>query len=345
MPAVAASLHRGNGPLRAWLLCRPRARPPRCAPAGGPLVRSLQLAGDTRDRLLRADALGFQLPRTPLQGLQVAPVVDDHLCIAHVPVARHDAGRADLRQHRQGLQPRAHARGGADERRQGRHRHVTGEEDAIVLDEEDRVASCVRRADGQEADLHSAEVEPVLALEDDVGGPIRGASQQVGDHRGPLAERPRQLQVELLDVLNLCAGADHAGAGWKRGRAEIMLWMEVCGCQIELGMRAHLAHLAHDHLAVLRAEAGVDDQRCARADDDADVRDQSHVAVGDDEGVGGHLRGDALPDERPGRLRLRLCAHLKGERRHECGRQYPLRRCRRLGKCGPGHQRSLVREV
>ena len=62
-----------------------------------------------------------------------------------------------------------------------------------------------------------------------------------------------------------------------------------------------LRDFAQDRLAVAPAEAGIDDQRRARADDDADVGDQGDVAVGNDVGVPASLTVGVLFDERVGR--------------------------------------------
>ena len=62
-----------------------------------------------------------------------------------------------------------------------------------------------------------------------------------------------------------------------------------------------LRDLAQDRFPVPSSEPGIDHQRRARADDDADVRDERDVAVRNDVGVLGQLDGRVLLDERVGR--------------------------------------------
>ena len=76
--------------------------------------------------------------------------------------------------------------------------------------------------------------------------------------------------------------------------------MEVRGRDVELAVLADLGDLAQHRFAVAPPEAGIDDQRRAVADDDADVRDEADVAVGNDVGVLGQLDGGILPHERIG---------------------------------------------
>ena len=81
--------------------------------------------------------------------------------------------------------------------------------------------------------------------------------------------------------------------------AEGMLRMVVRGDDEDVGVLAHLLHLADNRLATARSHAGIDDQRRLAADDDADVRDATDVEVGNGPDVIGELtvapRGPSVP--------------------------------------------------
>ena len=64
--------------------------------------------------------------------------------------------------------------------------------------------------------MDAAEIQAVVALEDDISGAIGGAGQEVSNPRRPLAERLGKLQLELLDVLHLRPGPNHLRRRRKR---------------------------------------------------------------------------------------------------------------------------------
>jgi hypothetical protein len=93
----------------------------------------------------------------------------------------------------------------------------------------------------------------------------------------------------------------------KPAGAEIVLRVDVGRREIELRRPAHLLHLAHDRLAIARAEPRIDHEGRARPDDNADVRHHPDVVIGDDVDVIGDLDGGVLANERrrPARTALR----------------------------------------
>src|SRR6185436_603529 len=103
-----------------------------------------------------------------------------------------------------------------------------------------------------------------------------------------------------------------------------------------------LLHLADNRFAVSRTKSGVHDQGRLAADDDADVRDQADIEVGDGPHVIGELDGGVLADEwwrrRPARRRLRGYRRDPTER-YESDARYQRRRAH-VGDSSPS--RSLL---
>jgi hypothetical protein len=163
----------------------------------------------------------------------------------------------------------------------------------------------VRGAERQHARAHAAEVERVLAVEEDVGLAELDVLEQVRHTRRSARERLGQRQTEFVDVflLRLCAN-DFRGRG-KRGLAECVLGMDVRTHDVEVCILTHAIRGVKHGLAVARAQSGVDHQRRFGADDDADVRDEADVEIRDHVNVVGYLRDRAFLDQRVSRWLLR----------------------------------------
>ena len=97
---------------------------------------------------------------------------------------RDDRPRSHLLERIERRQPRLDARRRAGREKRLVHDDVTGEQDAVALHEEPRIAARVRRADDEEAHPNAAEIEHVVAVERDVGFAATGvAAQQFGHQR------------------------------------------------------------------------------------------------------------------------------------------------------------------
>ena len=141
--------------------------------------------------------------------------------------------------------------------------------------------------------------------------------EQLGIDWGTACEHLGELQAGLGDLIHLVDRADQRGRGRKRLGAEVVLGMNVCGDEKQrLRAGELLRHLVYRR-TVARAEAGVDDEHGAIADDVADIRHQGDAVVRDDVDVGGDL---AEPLDLDDRLRRRL----RRQRQHssdKCQRQ------------------------
>ena len=73
--------------------------------------------------------------------------------------------------------------------------------------------------------------------------------------------------------------------------------MPVRGRDIEFGVVADLGDLAQHGLAIEPPEAGIDHQRCAGPNDDADVRDEPNVEVWNRVSMLGQLHGRPFPHQ------------------------------------------------
>ena len=100
-----------------------------------------------------------------------------------------------------------------------------------------------------------------------------------------------------MELVELGAVVCDAGVAAKWLDTPSVLGVEVGGGQDESAVceRAGLGQYA---LPVLSPEAGVDDQRCVPADEDADIRDQRDVTVAQHVDAGGNLHRWILGDQR-----------------------------------------------
>ena len=151
---------------------------------------------------------------------------------------------------------------------------------------------------------HAAEIEVVVALERDVGLAEIRVFEQLGIDCGTAGEDLGELQAELRDVFDLVGRADQLGRVRKGLGAEVVLGMNVGGCEIErLGAGEFFRHLVYRR-TVAWAQAGVDHEYGAIADDVADIGHQWDAVVGDNVDVGGDLAEPLdLDDRRRPRLR------------------------------------------
>src|SRR5438445_12402620 len=67
--------------------------------------------------------------------------------------------------------------------------------------------------------------------------------------------------------------------------------MEMRGGEIKIGVLADLGEFTDNHLAISRSHSGIDDQRGAIPDDDADIGNEVHTPVRDHVDVLGYLGG------------------------------------------------------
>ena len=88
------------------------------------------------------------------------------------------------------------------------------------------------------------------------------------------------------------------GAGRKAGTAARMFGMEVGGDKVELRAFGEFVDFTQDRLGVAGAEASVDDENGALADDDADVGDHRNMVIGNDPDVLADLDGGVLAHQR-----------------------------------------------
>ena len=100
-----------------------------------------------------------------------------------------------------------------------------------------------------------------------------------------LAKILGEAQARLGDVFDLVGRADQFGRVRKRLGAEIVLGMNVRGDEIKRFVAGELLRHLVNRRAVARAEAGVDHEHGAVADDVADIGHQRDAVVRDDVNV------------------------------------------------------------
>ena len=136
------------------------------------------------------------------------------------------------------------------------------------------VAARVRRADDEKPHADAAQIQHVVAIERDVGLAAGGVLQQLGRQRRPAGEGLDLLGAALGELGLLHVRVHVFRRGGKRQVAGRVLGVKMRGRDEQLGVLADLGDLAQDRLPVASPEPGIDHQRRARADDDADVRDE-----------------------------------------------------------------------
>jgi len=100
-------------------------------------------------------------------------------------------------------------------------------------------------------------------------------------------------------------GANQFDGVGKRRFAERVLRVEMRADDIQLIGPAQSGRNPAHRLAVSRTQTGVDDQRRSRADDDADIGDETDVEIRDHVHVVGHLADRGFADQRIGGRGLR----------------------------------------
>jgi hypothetical protein len=154
--------------------------------------------------------------------------------------------------------------------------------------------------------VDAAEIDPLLAIEQDVGPRVRDILEQLLIERRSARERVLDVLAELVHVLLLDLRPHELCGRRKRRAAQRMLRMVVRRRDVQLGVLAHLGDLTQDRLAVARSQPGVDNHRRAAADDDPDIGDHRHVAVRNRVDVLRHFDRRVFLDERRRRGRRRL---------------------------------------
>ena len=159
--------------------------------------------------------------------------------------------------------------------------------------------------------LHAAQIDRVVALEHDVRARIGRAFHQFGKFRRTLFKQSEERGAELLHILLLGKRAHELEGGRKGDAAGRVLGVKMRGRNVNILVAADLRHFAQHRLAVADAETGVDDERGAAADNDADIRHYRHEAVRNHPNMLGHLDRGALLDQRhrQRRLRPRACCN------------------------------------
>jgi len=135
----------------------------------------------------------------------------------------------------------------------------------------------------------ATQVQRVRFAVDDVRGRQFNAFQLPGDRRpqspehlqvtGPL--RGQVLGLRLVDQKRRVAG-EHL-------RAERMLGMKMCGCQVQPAARCVVGRELQHPVGVAWPHPGVDDQHSLRTTDDPDVGYQSNPTVRDHHQVASHI--------------------------------------------------------
>jgi hypothetical protein len=151
------------------------------------------------------------------------------------------------------------------------HGEVAGEQDAVWLDENQFVALGVGGAQPEEARGDSAEVEVQFPVEENVWRPQVDVLEEAFVLLGHVAEAVDHFGAEFIHFLLLDGGADQDGVGREGLQACGVLWMEMRGGEVKDRGFGKGLHDAHDRCAVGGAQAGVNHQGGAGADDDADV--------------------------------------------------------------------------
>src|SRR3954447_11600424 len=154
----------------------------RVAPLG---ILRRDLRDDRRHRVVARLAGALQLVDPLLHGLQKRAVALNQRRVADRAVARDDPRRLERQQLVERRHPRRDARRVLRGEEPLAHHHVAGEQHAIFLDEDHRVAARMhrRRPAPQQPRVYAAEIDAVLTIEQDVGRRIGDAVEQFGVDR------------------------------------------------------------------------------------------------------------------------------------------------------------------
>ena len=120
---------------------------------------------------------------------------DEGGAVASRAVARHDDSGLECLQPIEAREPLSKARMGARKGWLRAHSEIAGKQDALGIDQDDRIADRMVWAHGCEFCMHTAEIEVVVALERDVGLAEIRVLEQFGIDCGTAGENLSELQA------------------------------------------------------------------------------------------------------------------------------------------------------